>query len=282
MQVWIGRSVRVRLSAMSKAVGTALFVLFLCAGILSAGAETRPPVSDFLAQAQATYDKMQSYSSAGDVTSKVSLTNVGPVESHYTFSIKLKRPNLYRVQWDQHAPFMTTSGAVWSAGDGNYVTVPGQANPIQAKDMASALSMATGLSGTAAATVPSIFFGLNFNSFKPSTAATYGQDADIEGDPCYVITEKASAGGGTATMWISRKTKLLRQVREDLNGPVKIPETTDEETKKVLESMGQKPTAAAMKNMKEQMASMRAMIELGNVGLDRPGSAANCGERSIE
>jgi outer membrane lipoprotein-sorting protein len=100
MQVWIELSVRVRLSAMSKAIGTALFVLFLCASTLNAGAETRPSVSDFLAQAQATYDKMQSYSSAGEVTSKVSLTNVGPVESHYTFSIKLKRPNLYRVQWD--------------------------------------------------------------------------------------------------------------------------------------------------------------------------------------
>jgi outer membrane lipoprotein-sorting protein len=260
MQIWIEHSLRVRLSAMSKAVEAALFVLFLCAGTLSAGAETRPSVSDFLDQAQATYDKMQSYSSAGEVTSNVSLTDVGPVESHYTFSIKLKRPNLYQVQWDQHAPFMNTSGAVWSAGDGNFVTMPGQANPIQAKDMASALSMATGISGTAAATVPSIFFGLNFNSFKHSTAARYGQDADIEGDLCYVITEKTGVNGVTATMWISRKSKLLRQVREDFSGPVKIPEMTDEQTKNVLESMGQKPTAAATKHMKEQMSGMRAMM----------------------
>ncbi len=271
MQVWIELSVRVRLSATSAAVGTALFVLFLCAGTLSARAETRPSVSDFLAQAQATYDKMQSYSSSGDVTSNVSLTNVGPVESHYTFSIKLKRPNLYRVQWDQHAPFMTTSGAVWSAGDGNFVTVPGQANPIHAKDMSFALSMATGISGTAAATVPSIFFGLNFNSFKPSTAARYEQDANIEGDPCYVITEKLNNGkteasAKTLTMWISRRSKLLRQIRQDLNGPVKIPEMTDEETKKVIESMGQKPTAPAVKQMKEQMASMRAMMSSGMLG----------------
>jgi outer membrane lipoprotein-sorting protein len=252
---------------MSQAIGLALFVVFLCAGTLSAGAETRPSVSDFLAQAQATYDKMQSYSSTGDVTANVSMS-AGAQESNYTFSIKLKRPNLYRVQWDQHAPFMTISGAVWSAGDGNFITAPGQASPRQPKDMPSALSMATGLSGGAAATIPAIFFSLSNDSLKRPKNAAFGPDADIEGDPCYVITEKIEANGMTGngmteTMWISRKSKLLRQIKDDISGPVKIPEMTDEETKKVLESMGQKPTAAAIKQMKAQMASMRAMMSSG-------------------
>jgi outer membrane lipoprotein-sorting protein len=255
---------------MSKALGAVLLVLMLCDGTLIArAAETRPSASEVLAQAQAAYDKMQSYSSTGDVTSDVS-SSMGAEESHYTFSIKLKRPNLYRVQWDQRAPFLTSSGAVWSAGDGNFVRVPGQAKPIQAKDMTSALSMATGISGTAAAVVPSIFFGLSFNSFKYLKGATYGQDADIEGDPCYVITETEASGmtpnGVIQTMWISQKSKLLRQIKQEISGPMKVPEMSDEQTKQVLESMGQKPTAAAIKQMKAQMASARAMMNSGMSG----------------
>jgi hypothetical protein len=82
---------------------------------------------------------------------------------------------------------MNTSGAAWAAGAGNFISVPGQ-KPMQPKDMTTALSMATGLSGRAAATIPSIFFDLSFNSLKSFTSlkgldAAFGPDADIERRP---------------------------------------------------------------------------------------------------
>jgi hypothetical protein len=181
---------------------------------------------------------------------------MGSQKSHYTFSIKLARPNLYRIEWEQHSPNMNTSGTVWSAGAGNFVTVPGQANPMQPKDMSTAFSMATGISGGAAASIPPIFFDLSYNSLKGLDAA-FGQDADIEGDPCYVITGKTKTSG--VTIWISRKSKLLRQIRNDLSAPPKVPDMTDEQAKSVIQSMGQTPTAEAIKSMKEQMNAMRAM-----------------------
>ena len=106
-----------------------------------------------------------------------------------------------------------------------------------------------------------IFFDLSYNSLKGLDAA-FGQDEDIEGDPCYVITGKTKATG--VTMWISRKSKLIRQIRNDLiTGQMKIPDLTDEQAKSVIESMGQTPTAEAIKRMKEQMNGMRAMMSPG-------------------
>jgi hypothetical protein len=156
---------------------------------------------------------------------------------------------------------------------------PGLAGPTRPKDMSTALSMATGLSGGAAATIPAIFFGLSFNALKPGKDAAFKPDADIEGDACYVIGEKTGTVG--VTIWISKKSKLLRQIRDDFNGPTKMPEMTDEETRKVLESMGWATTAEAIKNMKAQMTSMRSMMSLGNVRFQCPGSAANCGELEL-
>ena len=247
----------------SKLVGAALFVFFLGVRTLSVGAETRPSVSDFLGQVQATYDKMQSYSSVGDITSDFSVPGTGRQESHYSFSIKLARPNLYRIEWELRAPNMTVKGVAWSAGDGNFVSVPGQTSPLHPKDMSTALSMATGISGGAASTIPAIFFGMSNGKLKLKDAA-FAQDADIEGDACYVITKKTAPIG--VTLWISKKSKLLRQIRNDFSGPMKMPEMTDEEVRKAVEAMGQKPTSEAIQRMKAQMATARSMMSSGITG----------------
>jgi outer membrane lipoprotein-sorting protein len=248
----------------SKLLGAVLFIFFLGVRTLSVGAETHPSVSGFLGQVQATYDKMQSYSSVGEITADFSVPGSGRQESHYSFSIKLAGPNLYRIEWEMHSPNMNVKGAAWSAGDGNFVSVPGQTSPLQPKDMSTALSMATGISGGAAATMPAIFFGMSNDSFLRFKDATFRQDADIEGDPCYVVTGKKEQIG--TTLWISKKSKLLRQIRKDFNGPIKMPEMTDEVARKVIESMGQKPTAEAIKLMKAQMASARTMMSSGITG----------------
>lgn len=246
---------------MSKPLGAALFLLLFSVRTLSAGAETRPSVSGFLGQVQATYDKMQSYSSVGDITATVTLPGLTRQELHYTFSIKLARPHLYRIEWEEDALNMAMRGAVWSAGDGNFFTAQGQASPVQAKDMPTALAMATGLSGGAAVVIPAVFFRLSTNGLKYSNDAAFGPDAIIDGDPCYVITEKAGTIG--TTMWISQRSKLLRQIRTDVSGPVKIPEMTDEQTRETLRSMGQTPTPEGIKSMKAMMAASQAMMSSG-------------------
>ena|SRR5579862_497507 len=247
----------------SKLLSAVLLAFFLCVGTLSFEAETRPSVSDLVGQVQATYDKMQSYSSVGDIKSDFSMPSGGRQESHYSFSIKLARPNLYRIEWEMHSPYMTVKGAAWSAGDGNFITVPGQTSPLQPKDLSTALSMATGISGGAAATIPAIFFGMSNDSLKRLKDAAFGQDADIEGDPCYVITKTGAPMG--MTLWISKKSKFIRQERNDFKG-MKMPEMTDADVRKAIEAMGQKPTAAAIQQMKAQMAAVQAMMSSGITG----------------
>ena len=96
----------------------ALFVFFLSTQTLSVAAETRPSVSDLVVQVQTTYNKMQSYSSLGDIILNVSMPGLEREELHYTFSIKLARPELYRIEWEEQAPNMSFRGTAWSAGDG--------------------------------------------------------------------------------------------------------------------------------------------------------------------
>ena len=248
----------------SKLVSAVLFVFLITVRTVSVGAETRPSVSDFLSQVQATYDKMQSYSSVGEIAADFSVPGMGPQNSHYIFSIKLARPNLYRIEWEQRAPMMTVKGAAWSAGDGNFVSVPGQTNPLEPKDLASALEMATGISGGAAATIPAVFFSMRNDDLKRFKDVEFGQDADIEGDPCYVIT--GSAAQIKAILWISRKSKLIRQIRTDFKGPMKMPELTDAIAAKVIESMGQRATPDAIQRVKAKLASARTVMNSGLTG----------------
>jgi len=244
---------------MPKRLSVTLFVLMLSVPVLSVAAKTRPSVSDLLAQVQATYDKMQSYSSTGDITANIDMPGITQQEVHTNFSIKMARPDLYRIEWE--APAMMSRGAVWSAGDGNFLTRAGQAKPLQAKDMPTALAMATGISGGAAATIPAIFFRLSNNNLKRFKDGTFGPDASIDGDLCYVVTGKTGTFG--TTLWISQKSKLLRQIRDDFSGPMKIPEMTDEQARETLQSMGQKPTAEGIKSMKAMMAASQDMMKSG-------------------
>ncbi len=73
-----------------KLLSAVLFAFFLGIQPLSVGAETRPSVSDFLSQVQATYDKMQSYSSAGEITSDFSVPGTGRQKDHHSFSIQAR------------------------------------------------------------------------------------------------------------------------------------------------------------------------------------------------
>ncbi len=47
---------------------------------------------------------------------------------------------------------------------------------------------------------------------------------------------------------------------------MKMPEVTDETVRKVIESMGQKPTAEAIQQMKAQMANMQKLMSSGITG----------------
>jgi hypothetical protein len=211
---------------------------------------------------------MQSYSAVGQITSSFIASGLPSQDATCTFSIRLARPELYRIEWEQRLPNFVTKGALWSSGQGHFLLIPGQADRQQAKDLSTALAMGTGISGGAANTIPSTFFALDHSPLKTLSGATLVRDESFEGDPCYVINGRAAHRIGV-TVWISKKSGLVRQVQTDYDGPMEMPEISDEEVKKVLESMNRDQTAEAVELMKEQLQSARKMMSRGLTGYSK-------------
>jgi hypothetical protein len=138
---------------------------------------------------------------------------------------------------------MSSKGAAWSDGEFRNVTVAGQT--MQPADTETAIAMATGISGGAAHTIPSIFFDLAANSIASISKDAVMTGAElIDAEDCYVV--KAHSGNSDYTYWISRNSKLIVQamrVSSTMTAPHE--EMTDSDARKVLESMGQKVTDEA-------------------------------------
>lgn len=157
---------------------------------------------------QAAYASLTSYSDDGK---SVAILN-GTSFTH-TFSIKLGRPNLYRIEWEQPVQASyTNKGVVWSSGEGDFL-VMGERNARKESSKESALSSATGISGSAAATIPATFFKMNWGNQLGGTVAGQKRQADEKvGDvDCYVFMSDLK--GRAKTMWIGKQDFLIHQVR---------------------------------------------------------------------
>jgi outer membrane lipoprotein-sorting protein len=163
-------------------------------------------------KARGAYAALTSYSDQGTT---VAVLNGLTITT--TFTIKLGRPNLYRIAWVQtnDSPYSTTTTkpqSVWSAGDGDFLDMLGR-GPQKQVDQAMALSSATGISGGAAATIPSEFFNSPWGNQLSSAERNDKRQPDEKvGDvDCYVFS--GSAKGRTSTVWIGKRDFLIRQVR---------------------------------------------------------------------
>ncbi len=105
--------------------------------------EPSPSAVEILRTAQSKYDSMQSYSSTGEITSSFSTPGMRSQESRHSFSIKLGRPQLYKIEWEQTSPNFLTRGSAWSQGNGHFVLVPGKLDPERLENAETALAMAT-------------------------------------------------------------------------------------------------------------------------------------------
>ncbi len=154
------------------------------------------------------YAALTSYSDTGTSTGTVGTKTVPPI----TYSTKLARPNLYRIEWQQDYGFFVQTGMVWSAGSGNFLKMTSESSPEREPNMEGSLGGATGISGGAAGSIPGTFFKQNWgniNMHSPSREP----DAAVGGIDCYVLTQ--SGGGRTQTIWIGKRDFLVRQIEND-------------------------------------------------------------------
>jgi RNA polymerase sigma factor (sigma-70 family) len=165
-----------------------------------------PP--EIFKRAQNAYASLTSYSDEGQTVALISGMTLTT-----KFSIKLARPNLYRVEWEQPVTgSFTNTGAVWSDGSGDFVKLT-TGNARKEANRQSALSTAAGVSAGASGSVPAAFFNGNWANPFGSSAANKkrGLDEKISDTDCYVLTGESK--GRTTTLWIGKEDFLIHQER---------------------------------------------------------------------
>ena len=243
-------------------------LLLICVGAHQPVKAQTPDVAQLLGDVQARYASLQSYSATGEVLSRIISDGTATLpagqlpETRGTFTIKLARPQMYKIVWEtktgQKDMSFSSKGAVWSDGESRFVTVGGRTT--QPSDTETAIAMATGVSGGAAHTIPSIFFDLSANGIAAaSKSAVLAGGEFVEGDDCYVV--KAHDGNIDRTFWISKASKLIRQEMTTTSGSSGPTELTDSDARQVLESIGQTATDEAIRALRAQMASAQELMK---------------------
>jgi len=170
-------------------------------------------VQEIVKHSQQAYAALTSYSDEGKTVATVGntvLTNV--------FSIKLARPNLYRIQWDQDMHFYAQTGLVWSAGNGNFLEMSARKGVETNSTMEDALSSATGISSGAAGSIPGTFFDSHWGNKLGASLLSAKQmpNEAIGGVDCYVLTHSKKAGN-SETIWIGKQDFLIRQIENEMS-----------------------------------------------------------------
>ena len=236
----------------------ALAITMLTLGTNAFGDDTSP--NEILKKVAATYKALKTYKAEGTITSDFDTGDGMKMKTETSFSILLKKPNLYLISWTQKnmpMPGMVQSGAVWSDGTQPYLYMGTMNAYSKMTSDEIALGGAIGISGGAALTIPSLFLSV----FKQSALFSRLKDPKIEktekvgGEDCYVLSGP-SAASKKETFWISKTSFLIRKYNRSLESPeggVVTPEMTDEQIEEAIKSMGLEVTEERKKNVKEMM-----------------------------
>jgi Predicted periplasmic protein (DUF2092) len=222
-----------------------------------------------LEKVSATYKSMQTYKAQGTVLMDMDMDGT-KVSMKTSFSIALKKPNQYLVSWTQENKAMpgmpAQTGAVWSGGTQPYLYMGMMNAYSKIEGDATALGAATGISGGAAFTIPSLFL----SAFEEQPAAFSRlvepklEGAEKIGDrDCYVISGP-SAVSKRETLWISKEGHLLVKSSRSLEPPeegVVIPEMTDEDLAEAIKAMGQEVTEESKQKMRDMMKMSRELVK---------------------
>ena len=234
-------------------------------------AEDIPP-SKIFEKVKAAYQSMDTYKAQGTITSNID-TGGTKTNIETTFSIILKKPNLYLISWTQKSmamPGMSQSGAVWSDGAQPYLYM-GRMNAYSKMGSDElALGAATGISGGAAFTIPSLFLSV----FKEQPAPfSRLKDPQIEmtekvgKEDCYVISGSSSISKKEA-FWVSKTSYLIKQYYRSLEPPeggAPIPEMTEEQLEEAIKGMGQEVTEESKQKMREMMKRSKEVLKTAHM-----------------
>jgi hypothetical protein len=242
------------------------FAILMVLGVHGCAEDITP--SKIFEKVKTAYKSMDTYKAQGTITSNID-TGGTKMSTETSFSIILKKPNLYLISWTQEnmaMPGMSQSGAVWSDGTQPYLYVGGMNAYSKMGSDELALGGATGISRGAAFTIPSLFLSV----FKEQPAPfSRLKDPQIEmtekvgEEDCYVISGSSSVSK-KETFWVSKTSYLIKKYYRSLEPPEggrQMPEMTDEQLEEAIKGMGQEVTEESKKKMREMMERSRTMFK---------------------
>ncbi len=215
-----------------------------------------------------TYKSMETYKAEGTITSDID-TGGMKMSIETSFSIMLKKPNLYLISWTQKnmpLPSMAQSGAVWSDGAQPFLYMGVMNAYSKMGSDETALSSATGISGGAAFTIPSLFLSA-FNqrpaSFLRLKDPKIEKTEKIGEEDCYVISG-ASTISKKETFWISKSKYLIIKYSRSLEPPEggwTMPEMTDEQLEESIRGMGQDVSEEIKQKMRDMIKRSKEVLK---------------------
>ena len=235
----------------------------------SSDAEGQKVVNETLS----SYAALTSYSDSGTVD----VQGGGPA-TQTTFTIRLQRPDFYRIEWNQTGGAFDSGGKTWNDGTGNYVQInsagrEGNAQKMQSMELA--LGMATGISSQAASMIPSLFFNQAWGNMlrgglSRSSRLSQCKDEKVGDTDCFVVTSemdlsKLPKSGGFAakvlsqmsktktTFWIGKQDHLLRKTRTSIASSGVEVKLDDNDIAQLLRAQNKPVTPGAIADLRTKM-----------------------------
>ena len=249
-----------------------LFAFAILMMLIAHGCAEDITPSEIFEKVKAAYMSMDTYKAQGTITANI---DTGGTETNLetTFSIILKKPNLYLISWTQkNMPMagMSQAGAVWNDGAQPYLYMGGTNAYSKMGSDELALGGATGISGGAAFTIPSLFLSVFKNQPDPSSRLKDPQIEKTEKvgkEDCYVISGSSSISK-KETFWVSKKSYLIKKYSRSLEPPeggIAMPEMTDEQLEEAIKGMGQDVTEESKQKMREMMKRSKDVLKTADM-----------------
>lgn len=249
-----------------------LFTFAILMMLIAHGCAEDITPSEIFEKVKAAYKSMDTYKAQGTITANID-TGGTEMNLETTFSIILKKPNLYLISWTQkNMPMagMSQAGAVWSDGAQPYLYIGGTNAYSKMGSDELALAGATGISGGAAFTIPSLFLSVFKNQPDPFSRLKDPQIEKTEKvgkEDCYVISGSSSISK-KETYWVSKKSYLIKKYYRSLEFPEggrQMPEMTDEVLEETIKSMGQDVTEESKQKMREMMKRSKDVLNTSHM-----------------
>jgi hypothetical protein len=181
---------------------------------------------EILQKVGATYKKLTSYSVQGISIGTVDRSQISPAMKEpqtvtTKLSLRLGRPDLYRMEWEREVGKQQIKGAVWAAGKGDFVH-PG-AVTAKVKDRETALNTAAASSDTLGVFIAALFF--DETNSPAATLKNYAKtnNETLNGQKCYVLTGQIVSQkvlSQNVLFWVHKSDFLIAQTELILGGKI--------------------------------------------------------------